>query len=98
MRYIRTVESEEFEWDDEKERANIAKHDINFRTAAEVFSDPFIFEYEDNRSYDEIRWNAIGRVDRKLLHVTYTERGNVTRIISAREAESRERRKYYNAI
>ena len=98
MRYIGTVESEEFEWDDEKERANIAKHGVNFRTAAEVFSDPFLFEYEDDRSYSEIRWNALGMVGRKLLHVTYTERGDITRIISAREAEPYERRKYYNAI
>lgn len=85
------MESDEFEWDDQKERTNIAKHGIDFPTAAEVFSDPLMFEYEDDRDYDEQRWNAIGMVDGKLLHVTYTERSDVTRIISAREAEPHER-------
>ena len=88
----------EFEWDDEKEHSNIAKHRIDFHTAVEVFSDPFRMDIEDDRDYDEARWNLLGGVGGRLLVVTYTERGEVTRIISAREAEPYERRKYHNAI
>ena len=86
----------EFEWDPEKERTNIAKHHLDFQTAARVFLDPFQQEVEDARDYDEIRWNAIGMVDGRVLIVTYTMRGARYRIISARGATPRERRAYHD--
>jgi uncharacterized DUF497 family protein len=87
-----------FEWDNAKERANIAKHRLDFRTAARVFADPFMIEFEDEREDREIRWNAIGMVDRRLLFVTYTERGDRYRIISARGAEPHEKRRYHDLL
>ncbi len=86
----------EFEWDEEKHQRNIRIHRVDFPTASRVFLDPFILEYEDDRGYDELRWNALGMVEGKVLHVTYTMRGERYRIISAREAEPHERRKYHN--
>lgn len=86
----------EFEWDPEKERTNIAKHRLSFQTAARVFLDPFLLEIEDERGYDEFRWNAIGMVEGRILIVTYTMRGARYRIISARGATPRERRTYHN--
>ena len=83
-----------FEWDEFKERSNIRKHRLDFRTASRIFLDPFLIEYEDDRGYDEPRWNAIGVVDGRVLFVTYTERGERIRMISARGAEPHERRKY----
>ncbi len=80
----------EFEWDAEKERANIAKHRLDFQTAARVFLDPLLLEVEDDRGYDELRWNAIGMVNGRVLVVTYTMRGATYRIISARGATPRE--------
>jgi uncharacterized DUF497 family protein len=44
---------------------------------------------------DELRFNAIGLVDGRMLFVTYTMRGAVVRIISARGAEPHEKRKYH---
>ena len=87
-----------FEWDQGKEQSNIAKHRLDFRTASRVFLDPFLIEFEDDRGYDEIRWNLIGVVDGRVLFVTYTERNGRVRIISARGAEPHERRKYYNSL
>ncbi len=86
----------EFEWDEKKERSNIAKHRLSFDTASRVFLDPFVIEFEDDRDYDEMRWNAIGMVDGRLLVVTYTMRAEKHRIISARGAEPYERRKYHH--
>ena len=37
----------EFEWDEEKERINIAKHGIDFETASHVFLDSNRLEYYD---------------------------------------------------
>ena len=85
----------EFEWDDEKERINMKKHGIRFTTAEHIFDDPLRIERrDDDRSDDEKYWQTIGRAD-QVLFVVYTERGDVTRIISARMAEPFERRIYY---
>jgi uncharacterized DUF497 family protein len=84
----------DFEWDTAKEQANHKKHGLDFRTASRVFLDPYLIEFEDLRA-DELRFNAIGLVDGRMLFVTYTMRGEVVRIISARGAEPREKRKYY---
>ena len=60
----------EFELDEDKHQRHIRLHGINFSTASRVFLDPFILEYEDNRGYDERRWNVLGMVEGKVLHVT----------------------------
>jgi len=85
----------DFEWDDAKERANRKKHSLDFRTAAKVFLDPHVIEFDDRDAADEMRFNAIGLVDGRMLFVTYTMRGAVVRIISARGAEPHEKRKYH---
>lgn len=85
----------DFEWDTVKERANRKKHGIEFRTAARVFLDPYVIEFDDMGPAGELRFNAIGLVDGRMLFVTYTLRGNVVRIISARGAEPHEKRKYH---
>ncbi|MBQ6005090.1 MAG: BrnT family toxin [Selenomonadaceae bacterium] len=90
-----SIDGRLFEWDDAKNKINKIKHGINFKTAARVFSDPYLFIEEDSsHSIDEDRWKAIGMVDDILL-VIYTERGESTRLISARKAGDEDRRKYY---
>jgi len=85
----------DFEWDSTKELANRKKHGIDFRTAAKVFLDPYVIEFDDLHSSGELRFNAIGVVDGRMLFVTYTTRGEVVRIISARGAEPHEKRTYH---
>ncbi|MCX6049248.1 MAG: BrnT family toxin [Chloroflexi bacterium] len=87
-----------FEWDALKEQLNITKHKLDFRTAARIFLDPYLIEFEDARDPDESRWNAIGIVDGRVLFVTYTERNERIRIIPARGAEPHERRKYHDSL
>ena len=78
-----------------KERANLKKHGLDFRTAAKVFLDPNVIEFDDHGSEEELRFNAIGMIDGRMLFVTYTMRGAVVRIISARGAEPNGKRKYH---
>jgi uncharacterized DUF497 family protein len=85
----------DFEWDDAKERANRKQHGVNFRTAAKVFLDPYVIEFDDRNASGELRFSAIGLVDDRMLFVTYTMRGDAVRIISARGAEPHEKRKYH---
>ena len=87
----------EFEWDDQKNNANIAKHGISFEEAAEIFDYP-IHETVDTRAdYGETRYVGIGRNQYfVLLTVVYTERGEAVRIISARRAIKQEKKLYYD--
>jgi uncharacterized DUF497 family protein len=91
------MRDDDFEWDDRKAARNLAKHNVAFSVAREVFEDPNVVEWEDDGHGDaEQRFVAIGVADRRLLQVSYTFRGRRTRIISARLAESWERRRYLN--
>ena len=84
-----------FEWDEEKEWENIRDHGVNFTDASDVFRDYHRMErHDDDSSDNEDRWQTLGFVD-DVLFVVYTERGDVTRIISARIAEGFERRIYH---
>ena len=84
-----------FEWDEEKNRTNRKKHGVDFRTAAKVFLDPYVIEFDDLDAGGELRFNAIGMVEGRMLFVAYTTRGDKVRIISARGAEPHEKRKYH---
>ena len=85
----------DFEWDSAKERANRKKHGVAFRTATKVFLDPYAIEFDDLDAAGETRFSAIGMVDGRMLFVTYTMRGDLVRIISARGAEPHEKRTYH---
>lgn len=86
----------DFEWDPAKAAANKRMHGVTFEEAAQVFDDPFAVERIDDReAYGEERINILGRCDGILLHVTYTERGDAIRIISARRAERHEQDHYF---
>lgn len=86
----------DFEWDKNKDAANLSKHGVSFNEAKTVFEDPLFVVFDDpSHSIEEERYLIIGRsAQKRILMVAYTERGNVTRLISARRATPKER-KYY---
>lgn len=88
-----------FEWDSEKARVNLAKHDVSFELAIRVWDDPLHVILPDRVVDGEQRWHAIGVVGSVTLLVavhTYPEgeEADVARIIGARKATSHERRRY----
>ena len=86
-----------FEWDEDKNKANIKKHKISFEAAKYVFNDDSRIEiYDFQHSTDEDRYNTIGMVN-DVLFVVYTERSEAIRLISARLATEAERRIYYDS-
>ena len=86
----------EFEWDNNKAAVNWRNHGVTFSQAVKTFGDHFAVEWIDDREdYREERVNLVGMCDGVLLHVTYTERGERIRIISARQAEKHEQEYYY---
>jgi uncharacterized DUF497 family protein len=85
-----------FEWNPDKELANIDKHDVTFSEAATIFDDPFELTILDpDHSVGEFRFLSIAcSSQNRLLVVSYTEREDRLRIISARPAMPKERRHY----
>ncbi|PNW65303.1 UNVERIFIED_CONTAM: hypothetical protein BEN50_03915 [Euhalothece sp. KZN 001] len=88
----------EFEWDEGKRESNWQKHGVDFEDITPIFeTDPV--EWIDNRkNYGEERVNVLGEVEGDIFFVTYTKRDTKYRLISARRANSRERRKYYQSL
>lgn len=86
----------EFEWDEEKAAANLTKHGVSFEEAKTVFDDPLYVDFYDlDHSANEHRYIIIGESQqRRLLIVSYAERGDVARLISAREVTKGERETY----
>ena len=88
-----------FEWDADKAQRNSDKHGIRFEVATGVFLDPDRITVEDIRlDYGEERFVTLGKTPDGVLVVVTTERDEppCTRIISARKANKRERRRYDN--
>lgn len=88
-----------FEWDPAKAASNLRKHGVSFLTATRVFSDPYALVEQDRIENGEERWQTVGIVDGVvMLLVAHTVRQQdeieVIRIISARRADRRERRRY----
>ena len=89
----------EFEWDPNKAEANRKKHGVSFETACRVFTDPFALVKQDRIEGGEYRWQTLGMVEGCLLllvaHTVRDENGTeIIRIISARRASRKERRRY----
>jgi uncharacterized protein len=85
-----------FEWNESKADRNLAKHGVSFEEAKTVFDDPLYVDfYDPDHSEDEERYLILGESNQKrLLIVSYTERENSIRIISAREVTRTERAAY----
>ncbi len=86
----------EFEWDEQKAESNLAKHKVSFTEAKTVFTDPLYLDfYDPDHSDDEDRHIIVGESEQqRLLIVSYTERGQKVRLISAREATRKEKEAY----
>jgi uncharacterized protein len=85
-----------FDWDENKAARNLLKHGVSFDEAKTVFDDPLYVDfYDPEHSGDEDRYLIVGESNqRRLLIVSYTERGNLIRLISAREVTRTEREVY----
>ena len=86
----------QFEWDRDKARRNLKKHGVTFDEAVTVFYDPLSATFDDpdhsvvERRLITIGFSALGR----LIVVCHTERGSAVRVISARPATARERKRH----
>lgn len=86
----------QFEWDSKKAKLNSVEHGVSFEEAKTVWNDFFNIDlFDDEHSEGERRFLMVGEsAQNRLLIVSYTERENKVRIISARELTAKEKRDY----
>jgi len=85
----------EFDWNPAKCAKNIAERGIDFADVVVAFADPMKkVALDDRKDYGEKRYNMLATIESRVFHITYTERGKVTWLISARKANKREQRRY----
>jgi uncharacterized protein len=83
-----------FEFDDAKSKANLAKHGMDFEMAQDLWRDVDGLVIP-SRYPKEPRKLLIAQREGKLWTAIFTERDDVTRIISVRRARDNERNVYY---
>ncbi len=88
-----------FEWDEDKNRINIAKHGVSFEDAVKIFEGFTLERIDDRFDYGEERILSLGMLNGiVILAVVHTDRNGKTRIISARKANKAERNEYEKKI
>jgi uncharacterized protein len=80
----------EFEWDEAKHAKTLRDRGIGFDDGARIFAGPVLIWKDARPEYGEDRFRAIGETNGDILHVVFTWRGDVLRIISVRRANRRE--------
>jgi uncharacterized protein len=85
-----------YKWDQQKAKTNLSKHGISFEEAQTVFDDPLYVDfYDPDHSENEDRYIIIGESSKnRVLLVSYTERGEQIRLISARQVTKQELKAY----
>jgi uncharacterized protein len=85
-------------WDDNKNTINISKHGIDFNDIADAFEHQMLVKKDEREDYGEDRFIGIGTISSIEVVIVWTTRGNATRIISARQANKKERKMYNDKI
>lgn len=87
-------ETDDFEWDDEKDAANLRKHGVPLRLAVLLFDDPYLLESSAGLRNGEPRFISVGKIEDRVLACVFAFRGSRRRLISLRAARRSERRVY----
>jgi uncharacterized DUF497 family protein len=87
-----------YEWDDEKNRKNLAKHGLSFEDAEHVFAGPCVTFEDDRFAYGEERLITLGLLAAHLVVIAHSPRDESTRIISMRKGNRREQKVYQERL
>ncbi len=79
-----------YEWDEAKNRTNLAKHGLSFEDAEQVFAGPCVTFEDDRFEYGEVRLLTLGLLAGRLVVIAHTPREEGSRIISMRKGNRRE--------
>lgn len=85
-------------WDERKRQANLRQHGLDFQGCEAVFDNPVVTVEDTRMAYGEQRINLLGWLHDRVVHMTYTERGESLHVISLREATKYEARYYFKVL
>ena len=84
-----------YEWDQAKNTSNVAKHGLDFADAEQVLAGPCVSFIDDRFDCGEKRLITLGVLDERIVVIAHAPRGDdITRIISMRKANRREKKIY----
>jgi uncharacterized DUF497 family protein len=85
-----------FQWDQGNIDKNLIEHNVeNWESEQVFFNKPLLILDDPRHSIPEKRWAAFGKTDAdRFLIVIFTKRGDLIRVISARDMNKKERKFY----
>ena len=88
-----------FQWDEGNTDKSWLRHKVSWTECEEAFfNNPLLVLMDERHSGTEKRYYALGKTNAaRLLFVAFTLRGDLIRVVSAREMSRRERKEYGNA-
>lgn len=84
----------EIGYDPAKRDKTRAERGLDFEDAVHVFAGTTMDTIDDRQNYGECRWQTYGFLDRRLVMIVWTERGDTRHIISMRKCNEREKEKF----
>ena len=89
----------DFKWDESKNKTNIAKRDLDFADAWQIFDAPMLVRIDNRKDYGEKRFVGIGFLKNLVVGIVFTEPNEQTiRVISLRKALKYEREQFEKYI
>ncbi len=89
----------DFKWDESKNKTNIAKRDLDFADARQIFDAPMFVRIDNRKDYGEERFVGIGFLKNLVVVIVFTEPNEQTiRVISLRKALKYEREEFEKYI
>ena len=85
-------------WDEPKRLLNLKDHQLDFVGCEVVFDGPVIAQEDDRTAYGEMRINLLGMLHGRVVHMTYTERGDNVHVISFRKATKHEANHFFSQL
>ena len=85
-------------WGERKREANLRRHGLDFKGCEAVFDGPVLTAEDTRVAYGEQRMNLLGWLQGRVVHMTYTGRGEDLHVFSLREATKYEARYYFKVL
>ncbi len=88
-----------YEWDEAKNRRNVAKHGLHFADAEQALAGPCVTFVDDRFDYGEERLITLDLLAGRVVIIAHAPRGeDIARIISMRKANRREQEIYQERL
>lgn len=81
-------------YDPDKRAATLKYRNLDFEDAPKLFAGKHFQMEDDREDYGETRWITVGRLNRAMVVVVWTQRDEARRIISMRKCNAREQERY----